>query len=66
MVRKRSAKSLARAIMLLLENTETMREMGIKGKIVFEREFSNNRFMDRMTSIYEPNPSATHRVHPSR
>lgn len=52
-VRKRNAKSLAKAIMLLLENTEKMREMGVKGKKVFEREFSNNRFMDLITSIYE-------------
>ena len=52
-VRKRNAKSLAKAIMFLLENEERMREMGIKAKQVFEKQFSNDKFIDRIRAIYE-------------
>jgi glycosyltransferase involved in cell wall biosynthesis len=54
-VRKRNAKSLARTIMFLLENKERMSEMGMRGKKIFETAFSNDKFMDRILSVYECN-----------
>jgi glycosyltransferase involved in cell wall biosynthesis len=52
-VRRRNAKSLAKAIMFLLEDKDRMSEMGMRGKKIFETAFSNDKFMDRLLSVYE-------------